>query len=517
MKHLQVSTFLIFLFFSARTFAQIPTDGLWVHYPLDGNAEDVSGNGYDGTASAGLTNTTDRNGNVNSAYLFDSKSADYLKVKSLNTSQITVSMWYQYAGAAGFWNNLIGNESGQKHHLLVDHSNNTIGEYSSLNAPVDYILKKDKWYHLVITMNDKQWQLYVNDTLRATKTISWNNVTYPVNIIGNNYSTASASQGALGRIDDIYMYNRVLTKDEVHALYVGEDATPVECKTPTGKLKAHFPLDGNGNDISGNNLSGVATGVVPTKDRRGVAGGAYYFPTTLNTPNIDIAAITNDTISVSLWYKNKETAQWKTLLCGDQSFYHQLILQYQEIGYYDDGFVGSGVKITDTLWHHLVMVKVNANFILYLDGKQIQSTTNAFKNSSNPLSVIGNNKSGGAGSQAIRGCLDDVLIYTRILEQTDVNQLFCTSDILTSVWSADAIENKAAIFPNPATDKITISGSNIESGLNEVKIFNAQGIVERIISVYGQNAEVNVSDLSTGIYMISVNDKFIGKFVKSGN
>jgi len=515
MKPLQISIFSIFLFYSVTTFAQIPTDGLWAHYPLDGNAQDASGNNNHGTASAGLTQTTDRNGIENSAYAFDSKSADYLKVKQLNTSQISVSMWYQYAGAAGFWNNLIGHEDSQRHHLLVNHHNNTIGEYSTLNSLKDYVSKSGKWYHLVMIMNDKQWQLYVNDTLVGTKTLSWNNVTSPVNIIGNNYSTTSATQGSLGKIDEVYIYNRVLTNEEVHALYIDENTTTTECVIPSLKLKAHLPLNGNGNDISGNNFNGTPSGVEPTKDRIGVNNSAYYFPTNLNTPNIDIAPIGNDTISVSLWYKNKETNQWKTLLCGDLSFYHQLLLQNQQIGYYDGNFVGSGVSITDTLWHHIVMVKVNTNFTLYLDGNLIQNTTNAFKNSENPLSVIGNNKSGGAGSQAIKGSLDDVLIYTRILDQTDVDQLYCTSDVVTGIWSTESVDNKISIFPNPAVDKLTISGGLTE--LNIVKIVNAQGITERTYSSYGQNSEITISDLPAGIYIISVNDKFIGKFVKSSN
>ncbi len=48
----------------------IPTDGLVGWWPFNGNANDESGNGNDGTV-IGATLTTDRFGNTNSAYFFN--------------------------------------------------------------------------------------------------------------------------------------------------------------------------------------------------------------------------------------------------------------------------------------------------------------------------------------------------------------------------------------------------------------------------------------------------------------
>ncbi|MBF0574179.1 MAG: hypothetical protein HQK69_10565 [Desulfamplus sp.] len=46
------------------------SDGLVAYYPFNGNANDESGNGNNGTVD-GATMTADRNGNANSAYSFD--------------------------------------------------------------------------------------------------------------------------------------------------------------------------------------------------------------------------------------------------------------------------------------------------------------------------------------------------------------------------------------------------------------------------------------------------------------
>ena len=45
-------------------------DGLVANYPFNGNANDGSGNGNDGIVN-GVTLTTDRFGNADSAYSFD--------------------------------------------------------------------------------------------------------------------------------------------------------------------------------------------------------------------------------------------------------------------------------------------------------------------------------------------------------------------------------------------------------------------------------------------------------------
>ena len=46
------------------------TNGLVAYYPFNGNANDESGNGNDGT-NYGAALTTDRKGNPNSAYSFE--------------------------------------------------------------------------------------------------------------------------------------------------------------------------------------------------------------------------------------------------------------------------------------------------------------------------------------------------------------------------------------------------------------------------------------------------------------
>ena len=64
---------LMLLLFAVSAFAQnvpsyVPSNGLVGWFPFNGNANDESGNGNNGTMNGGITNTTDRFGNTNSAF-----------------------------------------------------------------------------------------------------------------------------------------------------------------------------------------------------------------------------------------------------------------------------------------------------------------------------------------------------------------------------------------------------------------------------------------------------------------
>ena len=86
------------------------TAGLIAYYPFNGNANDMSGNGNNGSV-AGATLSEDRFGNPDSAYYFDGN--DYINIGQLPQLQgaqgITVSCWVRrtssnrYDGFVGKW------------------------------------------------------------------------------------------------------------------------------------------------------------------------------------------------------------------------------------------------------------------------------------------------------------------------------------------------------------------------------------------------------------------------------
>src|ERR1019366_3185308 len=79
------------------------TNGLVAYYPFNGNANDASGNGNNGTVYGAIL-TTDRFGNSNSAYSFDGASS-YIEVPSnaslLFSNQLTISAWIKWVSFPG--------------------------------------------------------------------------------------------------------------------------------------------------------------------------------------------------------------------------------------------------------------------------------------------------------------------------------------------------------------------------------------------------------------------------------
>ena len=106
----------VFMGFTAASLAQnlpgyVPTNGLVGWWPFNGNANDESGNGYNGTVT-GPALTPDRFGNGNSAYNFDGVD-DYIIIQN-NSNQLayefTFSAWVFHGQETGtdFFNILGG-------------------------------------------------------------------------------------------------------------------------------------------------------------------------------------------------------------------------------------------------------------------------------------------------------------------------------------------------------------------------------------------------------------------------
>ena len=164
----------------------LPTDGLVAYYPFSGNANDESGNGYNGTVE-GATLTEDRLGKSSSAYSFDGTSSKKITVDfstPLNTSSysgITISAWCKLTDLT------------QPHNILTLHDNSFIAsflmsyDYSvqkfyglkySGNSGV-YTLNKVNshvWYNVVITFDNSThiFKLYLNNVLQGQATYTDN-------------------------------------------------------------------------------------------------------------------------------------------------------------------------------------------------------------------------------------------------------------------------------------------------------------------------------------------------------
>ena len=121
------------LLYASISFAQVPsyvpTNGLIAYYSFSGNANDDSGNGFDGIVN-GPALVDDRYANPNSAYSFDGAN-DYIQISTplfgQSRSSYSINLWiYSDGGSASeFISDRAGSSCEYRYHMTLK-ANNTI-------------------------------------------------------------------------------------------------------------------------------------------------------------------------------------------------------------------------------------------------------------------------------------------------------------------------------------------------------------------------------------------------------
>jgi hypothetical protein len=229
MKKVMFTAFAVGLSLTANFWAQVPsyvpTNGLVGYWPFNGNANDESGNGNNGTVN-GATLTADRNGVANKAYSFDGVS-NFISMSNapFTTFPFSISGWI-YCNDSDF-NPIIGlGELGPANNTrLYFNSWGQIGT-AGMNgiSTSSNITPLGNWLHLVVVVNNYNVNsvlFYLDGVLLAGNTTGGSNNPFPLNNSGFTIGKHTAAGGGFtnGLIDDIGLWNRALTQQEITALY----------------------------------------------------------------------------------------------------------------------------------------------------------------------------------------------------------------------------------------------------------------------------------------------------------
>lgn len=213
---------------------QVPVAGLVAYYPFNGNVNDESGNGNNGTIY-GATPISDRFGSANRAFSFDGID-DHIDAPHRSSlqppNQLSVCAWVKirsfYAGSNGI--SMIvkkGAPWGGVGQYLIYYTNRSFtfwvtyanGADIALSTP-DTSIQLNKWYFLVLTYNKQSQNGYVNGILRVTSKVSQQLGSNSDNLsIGWNSGNSSFPYPVSGTIDDIRIYDRALSESEIQAVY----------------------------------------------------------------------------------------------------------------------------------------------------------------------------------------------------------------------------------------------------------------------------------------------------------
>ncbi len=202
------------------------TDGLVAYYPFNGNANDESGNGNNGTVN-GATLTTDRFVNSNKAYSFDGVN-DYIRSNTtiaINTNQATYSAWVNFRSSGSDVKQILEFKLGAGV-IFLETDNSTKIRFgmsdgitgSTLFSPE--ALPLNSWHYVSGTYDGSLQKLYIDGVKVAEASLSINVLSSPINI---GKDSEFNYQYIDGLIDDIRIYNRALSNAEIQSLY-GETA-----------------------------------------------------------------------------------------------------------------------------------------------------------------------------------------------------------------------------------------------------------------------------------------------------
>lgn len=207
------------------------TSNLVAHWKLDetsgATAADSSGNGYNGTYVNSPTLNQAGAFGASKAVAFASANSHYVNCgNSLNRLPITLATWAKWttsgSHATMLCNFIAGINDGYRimaYNGLSIRANyyGSGGGQISATTPLSY--NNGAWHHAVATVDNTQLCLYVDGSLKSTGT--WTGspgvTTTTQNVdIGRHSTTGWYFNGTL---DDVRIYNRTLSAEDVAALY----------------------------------------------------------------------------------------------------------------------------------------------------------------------------------------------------------------------------------------------------------------------------------------------------------
>lgn len=239
---------IIFILISFNCFSQDINSGLILYLPFNGNANDASGNGLNGTVN-GATLTQDKDGNSNSAYQFDAADEDFINVPEnvlLRPDKVSVSAWFKAASdniiyPIVYKGTVFDTTAYQYSLQFLEEQNNDVVFLSQIRtdsdcgdwindgepyveeiAPITY----GTWHHLASTYDGTDFITYLDGTLIATTSAASPQDIFDCPGGGLNVGAVPTVLGETtlvtwffdGAIDEVRVYNRELTGAEVAIL-----------------------------------------------------------------------------------------------------------------------------------------------------------------------------------------------------------------------------------------------------------------------------------------------------------
>ena len=443
----------------AQVPSYVPTNGLVGYWPFNGNANDESANGNNGTVN-GASLALDRNDNVNSAYSFDGVD-DWISFNLQNIDTSYSLTFWLYSTSINEEMNFL--ELFMSSYCQPIPQNNIFYNQGSTtgNTSVssNYTYVTGTWCNVLFSydgVNNLQ-SIYINGELDSVKT-----VTGTMNSLNSLLLAKRPNNKGyyFGKLDDIGIWSRALTADEVLALYNGCNVTAQV--------------------VAGNTTPGAFSNSTYTCNNN--AGSTYTW------------AVNNGVI-VSGQGTNSVTILWGAEGVGSVSVAETTA----------DGCVGDEV-----IYDVDVQCVVSGNEITGPVGPEAFSnstyTCNGAANSTYNWTVTNGVIASGQGTNTVSILWASTGLGNVSVVETTAEGCVGTTlsqDVVVIPTNVEELSNAMILYPNPATTELNLQ---ITSDLIGTYLFVFDALGKQILKqqILTTNTIINTSSFAAGNYVVKV-------------
>lgn len=235
----------------------------WTFNETSGNIIDQVGS-YDGIAGGG--NSYQQKGIINGSVGFDATAAEAIEITGGNIgacidNNCTISLWFNQTSAdkTAFWEG--SNANSIENSLSLLNGDTGIVRYADTGGAQtmwDYsFVNNGYWSQIVAVFNITDMILYINGTQRGFTTLTGTyNTAQDHSYFGCRHDSGSFEDCYSGEIDEVGMWNRTLTSQEISDLYnnglgITYDSNPI----PVFNIETNLVSPSTGTSVIDNSLN----------------------------------------------------------------------------------------------------------------------------------------------------------------------------------------------------------------------------------------------------------------------
>jgi len=199
-------------------------EGLSAFYPFNGNASDVSGNNLNGiVVNAQLA--TDMYDEIGSSYLISTES--YIELPNIDLQSISLNVWVMNPHGTIISKHITASYNSSYILYVDEDSNQIIAYFTDINnsvqtAEFNLDLLVNDWNMLTMSVDSESISLYLNGQIINQDLGGIIKSTDYSTLIGaSRHASGVIADGGHGGIDQLGVWDRALTSEEVELLFLG--------------------------------------------------------------------------------------------------------------------------------------------------------------------------------------------------------------------------------------------------------------------------------------------------------